>query len=397
MSEPLRVTHVVLSLDCGGLERVVLSLAGAGRGLGQSVSLLCLERPGTLAPQVEAMGVPLACVDKPPGLRWDTTNRVQEVLRRFRPDVVHTHQMTALLYAGRAARRERTPVVHTEHENVTSRRSDSWARRLRTWLKWRYAGRYADRFCGVSRDVIAAAGAYGTIRRRKLAYIPNGIDTKAFAEVGADRSAARAALGIAPNAPVVGTLGRLAEVKQQAVLIRAFAQLVPDFPAARLVLVGDGPLRTELEELAASLGLGGAVLFAGYRSNPEQYLAAMDIFVLPSRAEAMPLVVPEAWAAGCPVVATRVGGIPGLIADGRTGLLVEPGDADGLVARLRHLLTDPRLARELGRAGRELARAKYDVAVMAGAYDRAYRELLTLKREPSHARPRADSPVPQPV
>ena len=381
MPEPLRVTHVVLSLDFGGLERVVLSLAKASRGLGQDVALLCLERTGTLAPQVEAMGVPLACVAKPPGLRWETADRVREVLRRFRPDVVHTHQMAALLYAGRAARRERVPVVHTEHANVAARRAKSWARRLRTGLLWRYAGRYADRFCGVSRDVVAAAAAYGTIRRRKLAHVPNGIDTAVFAAAEADRPAARAALGIAPDAPVVGTVGRLAEVKQQGVLIRAFAQVLPAFPAARLVLVGDGPLWAELEELAGSLGLGGAVLFAGYRPNPERYLAAMDVFVLPSRAEAMPLVIPEAWAAGRPVVATRVGGIPELIEDGKTGLLVEPGDVGGLAVRLRQLLADPPLARALGRAGRESARTKYDVTAMAGAYDRTYRELLTPKKE----------------
>jgi glycosyltransferase involved in cell wall biosynthesis len=377
MLEPLRVTHVVLSLDFGGLERVVLSLARAGRDFEQDVSLLCLERPGTLAPQVEALGIPLACVAKQPGLRWDTTDRVREVLRQFRPDVVHTHQMTALLYAGRASRRERVPVVHTEHNNVAAHRAKSWTRRLRTELLWRYAGRYADRFCGVARDVIAAAGAYGTIPRRKLAHVPNGIDTVAIAAAGANRPAVRADLGIAPDAPLIGTVGRLAEVKQQGVLIRAFAQVVADFPAARLVLVGDGPLRAELEGLAATLGLSGAVLFAGYQPNPERYLAAMDVFVLPSRAEAMPLVIPEAWAAGRPVVASRVGGIPELIEDGKTGLLVEPGDVDGLAARLRQVLAEPAAARALARAGRAVARARYDVTAMAGTYDRTYRELLS--------------------
>jgi glycosyltransferase involved in cell wall biosynthesis len=394
--EPLRVTHVVLSLDFGGLERVVLSLARASRDLNQNLSLLCLERPGTLAPQVEAMGIPLACVDKPPGLRWDTTARVREVLRRFRPTVVHTHQMTALLYAGLAAQRERIPVVHTEHNNVASHRSRSWVRRLRTELLWRYAGRYADRFCGVSRDIIETAGAYGTIRRRKLIHVPNGIDTTAFVAVEAERPAVRAALGIAPDAPVIGTVGRLAEVKQQGVLIRAFTQIIPSFPTARLVLVGDGPLRSELEELAVSLGLGGVILFAGYQPNPERYLAAMDVFVLPSRAEAMPLVIPEAWAAGRPVVASRVGGIPALVEDGKTGLLVEPGDVGGLAARLRQLLADPRRAQELSRAGRALALARYDVTTMAGAYDHIYCELLTHRRI-SRAHPRADPPVPQPI
>src|SRR5256885_1583274 len=135
MSEPLRVTHVVLSLDFGGLERVVLSLIRAAAGFGQAASVLCLERRGTLAPQVEAMGVPVECVDKPPGLRWDTMDRIRGALRRVRPAVVHPHQIAALLYAGRAARGERVPgVVHPEHTNVAPRKHGSWARRFRAGL-----------------------------------------------------------------------------------------------------------------------------------------------------------------------------------------------------------------------------------------------------------------------
>jgi glycosyltransferase involved in cell wall biosynthesis len=394
MARSLRVTHVVLALDPGGLERVVVSLARVSQDFGQVVSVVCLERPGALAAQIEVLGCPLASVDKPSGLHWDTTDRVQAVLQKFRPDVVHTHHMTALLYAGRAARRDRIPVVHTEHNNIASHRSNSWSRRLRTALLWRYAGRHADRFCAVSRDVVAAAGKYGTIARWKLAHVPNGIDTALFAAVESHRSAVRAALGVAPDAPVIGTVGRLAEVKQHAVLIRAFARIIREFPSARLLLVGDGPLRAELEGLAASLSLDGTVLFTGYTPNPEGYLAAMDVFALVSRAEAMPLVIPEAWSAGRPVVATRVGGIPELIEDGKTGLLVESGDVDGLARRLRRLLADPMQARQLGRAGRELARAKYDVTVMAGTYHRIYRELLPQKAH-SHASSRADQPVPE--
>jgi glycosyltransferase involved in cell wall biosynthesis len=224
--------------------------------------------------------------------------------------------MTALLYAGRAARRERIPVVHTEHNNVASSRSTSWTRRLRTAALWRFAGRFADRFCGVSHDVVAAAGAYGAVRRRKLRRIPNGIDTAAFADVEAERPLVRAALGIAPDAPVIGTVGRLVEVKQQAILIRAFARVVAAFPAARLVLVGDGPLRAELEGIARALGVANAVMFTGYQARPERFLAAMDVFVQPSR------------------------------------------------------------------AGRALARARYDTTAMAGAYDRTYRELLAATKEP---------------
>jgi glycosyltransferase involved in cell wall biosynthesis len=383
MSEPLRVTHVVLSLDFGGLERVVLALVRAAAGFGQAASVVCLERPGTLAPQAEALGVPVVCVGKPPGLRWETTDHVRAVLRRLSPDVVHTHQITALLYAGRAARREHVPaVLHTEHTNVASRKPRSWARRLRAGMMRRYAASFADRFCGVSQDGLADAAAYWRVRQRKLVHVPNGVDTTAFADGDADRQSVREELSIPATAPVAGTVGRLAEVKLQDVLIRAFAQVLPVIPTAHLVLVGDGPLRTQLEQQVRDLGLYRAVHFAGYRPDPERYLAAMDVFALPSRAEAMPLVIPEAWAAGRPVVASRVGAIPGMFADADAGYLVEPGDVAGLADRLRLLLGDLQRAREMGLAGRRLARAKYDVAVMVGAYDRLYCEVLTQKKGP---------------
>jgi glycosyltransferase involved in cell wall biosynthesis len=376
----LRVIHVVLSLDPGGLERVVLSLARSARGFNQDVSVLCLERPGALAPQFDALGVKVTSLAKPPGVRWELVDQIRAVFRDTRPDVVHTHQISALLYAGRAARRERVAaVLHTRHLNYTEGRK-TLPRRLRSLVLWRYASSYAHRFCCCSQDAVESAGAFRAIRRKNLFYVPNGIDTALFGAVGGHRAAAREQLGIPATSPVVGSVSRLAEVKQQDVLIRALARLRPEFPDARLLLVGDGPTRPRLEHLVAELGMADVVRFAGYQSNPERFLAAMDVFALPSRAEGMPLVVLEAWAAGLPVVATRVGGIPWMIEDGRTGYVVESGDVGGLAARLRPLLADPAKAREMGRAGQEVARAEYDVSVMAGSYDRHYRELLAAGR-----------------
>src|SRR5208337_2646319 len=132
----VRVVHVVLSLDIGGLERIVADLVRVGRALGQIPSVICLERPGTLAAQVESLGVPVLCADKPPGLRLETIGRVRELLRQLRPDVLHTHQIGALVYAGPAARRERIPVVvHTEHTNTIARHR-SLSRQFRTRLLW---------------------------------------------------------------------------------------------------------------------------------------------------------------------------------------------------------------------------------------------------------------------
>src|SRR5262245_46994121 len=140
---PLRVTHAVLSLDCGGLERIVVDLVRQGQRRGQQVSVLCVERPGTLAPPVEGLGARVGCLQKPPGLSWSTAGRARAALAELRPDVLHTHQVGALFYAGGPARKAGVrAVVHTEHINQIVK-DRTWSRRLRTRLLWALAGRRA--------------------------------------------------------------------------------------------------------------------------------------------------------------------------------------------------------------------------------------------------------------
>jgi glycosyltransferase involved in cell wall biosynthesis len=376
VADPLHVTHAVLSLDTGGLERVVVDLVRQGCRMGQRVSVVCLERPGTLAPQAEALGARVVCLDKRPGLRLRAQARAAATIRDLRPDVLHTHQVGALLYAGRAARTAGVPVVvHTEHGNHLGRGGAGYFRRQRmSWLWW-WAARAARRFFCVSQDIAAEIAARRLVPRDKLAVVLNGINTEPFREP-VDRDALRRALGIAADAPVIGTVGRLNEVKRQDLLIRAFTRVKVSYPAARLLLVGDGPLRGELQELAARLGVAAAVCFAGYQSRPEQYLRVMDVFALTSRTEGLPLAVLEAWAAGLPVVASAVGGVPALVSHRRTGLLFPTGDETALAGLLGELLDNPGRARALGLAGAGEVFARYDLRRMAADYDRHYRDLL---------------------
>jgi sugar transferase (PEP-CTERM/EpsH1 system associated) len=375
MSANLHVTHVVLSLDCGGLERIVLDLARTGPELGQRVSVICLERAGTLALQVEEAGAPVICLEKPPGRRPEMAGRVQSTLRLLRPDVVHTHQIGALCYSGAAAKEERVPVVvHTEHINQVAKHR-SFNRQIRTRLLWCLGARYADRFFCVSEDIASEARAFGAVPRRKLGVVLNGIDTARFRARG-PCAAQREALGIPAGAPVVGTVGRLNEVKCQDLLVRSFRRVLDRTPGAHLLLVGDGPKRADLHALVGELGLSDRVHFTGYQAEPDRYMQLMDVFALPSRAEGLPLAILEAWAAGLPVVATRVGGVPRLVEDGRTGLLIDSGDGDALAAALGRLLEDRNLARRIADAGRDRAVADFDTRRMAGDYQRHYLELL---------------------
>lgn len=378
MKDPLHVAHVVLSLDVGGLERIVLDLVRKGPEFGQKVSVICLERPGTLARQVEELGAQIICLDKPPGRRPETVGRARDALIRLRPDVVHSHQIGALYYTGPAAESTGIPlIVHTEHINQVTK-YPALQDRLRIRLLWWMAGRRAARFFCVSKDIADEVTSYGILPRNRVCVMPNGIDTAQFrGREGA--IALREDLGIAQDATVVGTVGRINEVKCQDRLIRAFRLVCERFPKARLLLVGDGPKMSDLRKLTEELKLEKFVHFAGYQPKPEKFMQIMDVFALTSRSEGMPLAILEAWAAGLPVVATRVGGIPQMIEHGRTGMLVDPGDEAALTAALQDLIAEPAMARSLGSAARQLAESRFDTRQMAGNYDRHYRELLVTK------------------
>lgn len=366
---PLRVAHVVLSLDVGGLERVVVDLVREGRRRGQEPAVVCLERPGTLAPQVEAAGACVECVDKHPGLRLDTVYRLRGVLSRLKAEVIHTHQIGALCYASLASRGGLAPVlVHTEHGRRCSEQ-------FRTRLLGQLISPFADRVFCVSKDIADQMLALNIAPRHKVSVVVNGIDLGRF-RLNEERETLARSLNIPPGAPVIGTVGRLAEVKRQDRLLRAFGRVVQAVPEAHLLLVGDGPLRDELQTVATDLGIGDRVHFAGYTAQPERYLALMDTFALTSRSEGTPLAVLEAWAAGLPVIASRVGGLPDLLGGGSAGILFPPEDEDALAQGLQALLLAPDRARQMGFAGRRIVEASFTSEHMADEYERWYTSLL---------------------
>jgi glycosyltransferase involved in cell wall biosynthesis len=363
----LRVMHVVLSLDVGGLERVVLSLVSRASSVGQIPSVLCLERRGDLADECEKLGAPVYCVDKPPGLRPRVITPIAELLEKIRPDVIHTHQVTALFYAGRASKRTGIGrVVHTEH-------GKNYARRFKTRWLGRWAGHYAERFFCVSSDIAAEVAGWRIVRSSKLSVVRNGIDMEAID--ASHSSDVRTEMGIPLGAAVIGTVGRLSDVKRQDVLIRALARLRRQNADVHLLLVGDGPRRTDLVKLAWKLGLADAVHFAGYQDKPQKYLAAMDLFALSSASEGMPLSVLEAWAARKPVVAFQVGGLPEIIEQRRNGILVPAGHETELAAAMLEVISNPKFAAELATEGRRRVETEYNLARTAQRYDDEYRAL----------------------
>jgi len=186
-------------------------------------------------------------------------------------------------------------------------------------------------------------------------------------------------MGIGDERFVVGWIGRMTAVKRTDIVLRSFRRLKDEGVDAVLCMVGDGPDRRSVEDLAGELGVMRDSLFPGYQEDVGPFFAAFDVFVLPSGNEGTPVTAIEALASGCPVVATRVGGVPDVVTDGEAGFLVEPGDVEELAARLSQLANDPGLRTQMSAAGRERMRSRYAVDRLIDDIDRLYRDLLEQK------------------
>jgi sugar transferase (PEP-CTERM/EpsH1 system associated) len=278
-----------------------------------------------------------------------------------------------------AARIARVPfVVHGEHGREMA--DPTGRNRRRNWARRRLAP-LIDRFVTVSDDLrqwlVASVGVPG----QKVVMIHNGVDVGRFGR--RDRAEARLHTGLPVEGEIVGTVGRLDPVKDQVALIRAFAALAAGHPQALLVIVGDGPCRSELERVTTELGLQSRVRLLGMSADVPAVMEALDLFVLPSIAEGMSNTILEAMASGLPVVATRVGGNPEMVEDGVTGALVPVRDAAALRQALGAYFEDESLRESHGKAGRQRASALFSLDRMGSAYFGLYGELLAGQSERS--------------
>jgi sugar transferase (PEP-CTERM/EpsH1 system associated) len=363
-----RVVQVIPTLRTGGLENVVLRLVTHfDSSLKQGV--VTPAKSGPLATRFPESVTVVAMGEQH---RPDRLNafRMARVFRSLAPDIVHTRNWTcidAILGARLAGVRR---VVHGEHgrEAADPTGADPLRRRVRRAL-----APLVSRFVTVSQDLNRWLVDEVRVPARKVRTIYNGVDTKRFAP--ADREAARRALGIPLEAGVVGTVGRLDPVKDQAGLIRAVAGIQGPRPAV-LVIVGDGPLRNALDTLRHEVGLGDRLKLLGERQDIPQVLQALDCFALPSVGEGISNAILEAMATGLPVVATRVGGNVELVRDGETGRLVEVGQPEALGRVLATYLGDAALARRHGAAARARAERDFGLARMLDGYGDLYRSLM---------------------
>ncbi len=334
--------------------------------------------------QLEEAGVELMRLERDSPLDLLAWRPLWKRMRAGEVDVVHAHKFGSNVWAAALARTAGVPVVIT-HEHNWSYDGQSYRR----FLDRELIARRSDAFMAVSNENLRRMIEDEGIDPAKLMFVANGVPHLNGTAVSGE--SLRAELGIAPTDPVIGTVAVLRKEKAVHLLVQAAAELVPAFPDLKVLVAGGGPEREGLEALARELGVADSFRWLGMRSDVPRVIEAFDVAVLSSIWEGSPLSVMEFMQAGKPVVATRVGGVPELIDDGVTGLLVEPGDASGFADAIARLLRDPELRAEAGRRARERQQNEFDLDLMVGRLETVYERLYEQKRD---RKPRARRRAP---
>jgi len=355
----LKVMQVIGQMEVGGIEKLAATIAERCSRDRFCVSVCALGGDGPLRQELEKGGVASFCLGKRPGLDWRIVLRLSRLLRREKISVLHTHHVGALIYGVPAAVLSGVKgIIHTEHSHDALDDNP----RLRVLL--RLLARRASTVVCVADEVASYLEGVVGVPRGKLQVLRNGVDTELF----------RPGLADEPlwSGPVVGTVGRLDPLKDHLTLLRAFRLLVERVPNIKLVIVGDGPLRGELEAASRGLGIGDKVAFLGRRSDIARLLRGMHVFVLSSVKEGLPLALLEAMASGIPVVATNVGGVPQVVQDGHTGILCPPGEPFELAQSINQLILDEELRRRVAANARSLVEHSYSLRAMLSGYESLY-------------------------
>jgi glycosyltransferase involved in cell wall biosynthesis len=363
---PVHLMQVTYSLGVGGSEGLARDLALGLQSSALRCSVCAVDMGGPLAEELSQAGISTRVMGRRTGFDWRLVLRFYGLFLRARPDIVQTHHLTQLVYAGAAARLAGARLVHVEHEYFSLMNPRS-KRRLSVLAK------LCHRIVAVGEEVRTFLVREVGLDPDHVETIPNGIDLTRYT---LEPRVSREALGLAPEVRLIGNIARLEADKDHETLLSAFRSVHHRHPSARLVLVGDGTLRRRLCEIAAELGILGHVDFLGVRRDVSDLLPHLDVFALSSVREGLPLAVLEAMASGRAVVATAVGELPRLIEDGITGHTVPPNNPGALAAAICAVMGSASSAQRLGLAARQTVARRFDLTTTVRRYRDVYKSLL---------------------
>lgn len=372
------VAHVIFRLAVGGLENGLVNLINRIPHGDFRHAIVCVDSFTDFKDRIERDDVEIVAINKNPGTDPGALLRLYRVFRRMRPEIVHTRNLAALdalLPAFLAGVRVR---IHGEHgwdvDDIEGRnRKNLWLRRLHAPLVTRYVT--------VSKNLESYLTERVGVSSSRVTQICNGVDTSKFHPLGPDsRDQLPVPQRLGESSLLIGTVGRLNPVKDQLNLVDAFIQLMQTDPElrqiARLVIVGDGPLRESIVARIENAELSDFVWIPGSRDDIPQILQSLDLFVLPSLAEGISNTILEAMASGVPVIATNVGGNPELVENGATGCIVEPANSAALAEAIAEYVNNRDLLRRHGLAARRAAEEVYGLDRMVESYRAVYLDML---------------------
>jgi len=385
--KPIKAMHIITRLIRGGAqENTLLTVQGLARRPGHEAMLVTgpgLGPEGDLVEDARNSGVDVVVIDAMrraihPWRDYVAYRELRRLMRELRPDVVHTHSSKAGIIGRRAAKAERVPaVVHTIHGLPFHDYERPLVNKLYVALE-RRAARYTDLIMCVADAMTDKAVAAGVAKREKFVTVYSGMDVEPYLHGDHDRERVRQSFGFRADDLVVGVIARISPLKGHEFIIRAAPDILRRHPNMRLLFVGEGHIRAEMEQLAEEHGVLDRIVFAGlrdYREIPE-LLSGMELVVHTSLREGLARVLPQALLSGVPVVSYDVDGAREVVIDGKTGWLVEAESIGPLADAVCEALGDLDHARELARAGRDICRRWYPADVMVDAIAREYEKLF---------------------
>lgn len=369
----MRVLHLINELCLGGAQTVVIDLANHFNCQIGVPAVCTLVPKGTLASRLDK-DITLFEMNKRKGNDPLLPLHLSKIFRQWRPDVVHTHCWGSLIEGFIGAKLANVPIiVHTEHGTIENRKRNVYVQKA-LW-------HCHNQIIAVSKEHKQRLISTIDFPGKKIQVVYNGIDTNQFTELSAEkRKEKRKCLGYSDKDLIVGTVGRLEPVKDQANLLRAFKEVHRKLPNTKLLMVGDGGLRDELLALSYSLAINKSVSFLGLRDDVAELMGIMDLFVLPSKSEGASCTLLEAMSCKQPVVATEVGGNPEIVRINETGLLVPKEDPGKLAGAIKNLLCDQSMLKKMGQKGRNRVEAKFSVNTMSAAYTNMYQSIPKIRK-----------------
>ncbi len=355
-------------MGIGGTEQVIRQLVTCLPNNKYRNRIVCID--GIIGPIGEALsaeGISVEAMRRKPGLDLGLVMALKRLIRHHNIDIVHCHQYTPFVYGWLATIGRKTKVVFTEHGRFYPDR-------------YRYKAALVNPIMALSSDAVVAISVatrealskYEFIPKAKVRVIYNGIQAlKSSPEKTAE---VRYKLGIPQDAYVIGTVARLDPVKNQEMMLNAFAQIIEDIPNSWLLMVGDGPDRKKLEALSSTLGVSDRVIFTGFISLPKDYLASMDLFLLSSHTEGTSMTLLESLSLEIPSVVTNVGGNPEIVTHLETGMLVESDDAAAFADAIKELNSNTNLYETMKINCRIVFKERFSVDKMISQYDDLYGE-----------------------